>query len=427
MASPKRVVVVGGGYAGCSVAHTLDKNRKFHVTLIDPSEFKYHSVASLRAAAETSGSWVPRILIPRNLKNGKFICTKVVSVDTTTKEVHLENGDRVPYDYLVLATGSSTSFPSRPDSTQQRTRAGVTEQFAQLHTQIKKSTNIAVIGGGATGTELAGELRYWNRDKQVTLFHVNDRLGGEGFKPAFYKKVNEQLTELGVTLRTGTRAEVEGGASVAADGVFPQPSVGPCTVRAGGEAHQFDLVFVCTGARRNIKLVQDSFSSAATSENTIKVAPTLQVEGHPEVFACGDIASKDPRKLAFVAGAQAALVVKNIVQHDKGGSLSTSESGLPPASKLVTLLALSPRHGVGQLPVGSGFVVGRIVARLAKTKTLLCDKMFAEVGLPLPALPPGAPSCESEDSWFSSSTATWVAVGALTALVAYYAAMYFAE
>jgi NADH dehydrogenase FAD-containing subunit len=40
---------------------------------------------------------VPRVLVPRNLKHGQFICASVVRVDTAAKEVHLDNGQRIPY------------------------------------------------------------------------------------------------------------------------------------------------------------------------------------------------------------------------------------------------------------------------------------------------------------------------------------------
>jgi NADH dehydrogenase FAD-containing subunit len=59
----------------------------------------------------------------------------------------------------------------------------------KLQEQIKVSKSIVVIGGGATGTELAAELKTWHPDKSVTLFHSGQHLVGETFKPSFYAKV----------------------------------------------------------------------------------------------------------------------------------------------------------------------------------------------------------------------------------------------
>ncbi len=97
------------------------------------------------------------------------------------------------------------------------------------------------------------------------------------------------------------------------------------------------------------------------------------------------MSSKDPRKLAFVAGAQGALVAKNILKHIAGQTLGVKEDGLPPVTKPVGFLALSPKLGVGQLPMGSGMVVGRYASRAIKSKTLFADKAFQEVGLKLPS------------------------------------------
>ncbi len=61
------------------------------------------------------------------------------------------------------------------------------------------------------------------------------------------------------------------------------------------------------------------------------------------------------------------------------------EDGLPPVTKPVGFLTLSPKLGVGQLPIQSGMVVGRYVSRAIKSRTVFADKAFQEVGLKLPS------------------------------------------
>eukprot|EP00047_Mylnosiga_fluctuans_P015780 m.49260 g.49260 ORF g.49260 m.49260 type:complete len:422 (-) comp6101_c0_seq1:65-1330(-) len=395
------VVVVGGGYAGTTIAHKLDKNSDFTVTLVDPSEFKYHSIAAPRAMADTTGAWVPLVLVPRNLKNGTFVQASAQAIDTAAKTVSLSNGSTLTYDYLVITTGSTTPFLSKPDGAELWTRAGITAAFAALHDQIRAAKAIAVIGGGATGTELAAELRHFNPDKTVALYHNSDTLIGPNFAPKFYKKLDQDLGALGVKVIKGFKATVEGGNTPAATGVFPRPTQGPARVTAGDSTESYDLVINCIGAKLNSKLVQASLGSKVDDRGQVKVNAFLQVDGLETVFSAGDINSHDPaRKMAFTAGQQAELLVKNIVSHAAGKKMDTNDGTPPPGA--IGFIALGPSHGVGQMPMMGGIVLPTFVVNLFKS-TLMVERVWGEVGVPHPAIP-GAQS----KSFFTPAT---IAVG----------------
>lgn len=108
--SESRVVVVGGGYAGVTVAFNLDNY--CHVTLIDPKPYFHHCIASLRAAVGPE-SYEKKTMIPYepSIKNGVFKQGTVVSVNSSEKHVVLQNAEKIPYDYLVFACGSTNDFP----------------------------------------------------------------------------------------------------------------------------------------------------------------------------------------------------------------------------------------------------------------------------------------------------------------------------
>lgn len=108
--SDKKVVIVGGGYAGSGVATSLDNH--CHVILIDCKPYFHHCVASLRTAV-VPASFEKKVMIPYEpaLKNGEFKQGTVIGINTSEKYVSLQSEETIQYDYLVLACGSSTDFP----------------------------------------------------------------------------------------------------------------------------------------------------------------------------------------------------------------------------------------------------------------------------------------------------------------------------
>ena len=108
--SESRVVIVGGGYGGATLAINLDNY--CHVILIDPKPYFHHCIASLRAAVASAG-FEKKVLIPFEpaIKNGEFKQGTVIGVNTSKKYVTLQSEEKIQYDYLVLACGSSNDFP----------------------------------------------------------------------------------------------------------------------------------------------------------------------------------------------------------------------------------------------------------------------------------------------------------------------------
>ena len=91
-------------------------------------------------------------------------------------------------DYLVIATGSNYSWPTKNDT--EWSMADLKAEFKTLHEKINASETIVVIGGGASGTELSSELRHFHPSKKVVLIHAGQHLGGPGFSSKFYHRVN---------------------------------------------------------------------------------------------------------------------------------------------------------------------------------------------------------------------------------------------
>ncbi|HEX8020393.1 NAD(P)/FAD-dependent oxidoreductase, partial [Mucilaginibacter sp.] len=107
----KKIVIVGGGFAGLNVAQQLYKNKYYDVTLVDKNNFNYFTPLLYQVATsflEPSSISYPFRKLFRN-KELSFRMAAVVKVDPAAKILYLTDGE-LSYDYLVFAAGAGTNF-----------------------------------------------------------------------------------------------------------------------------------------------------------------------------------------------------------------------------------------------------------------------------------------------------------------------------
>ncbi|MDP4953503.1 MAG: NAD(P)/FAD-dependent oxidoreductase [Flavobacteriales bacterium] len=171
----KRVVIVGGGFGGLEIAKRL-KGAPYQVVLID--QHNYHMFQPLLYQVATAGLEPDSIAHPlRKIFRGReqffFRMAHVEAVDHERKSIHSNIGD-LSYDYLVLATGSSTNFFGNQEIEQwAMSMKNITESLdirslilqhfeeALLTDDLSKREalmNVVIVGGGPTGVELAGAI-----------------------------------------------------------------------------------------------------------------------------------------------------------------------------------------------------------------------------------------------------------------------------
>src|SRR3954466_14735947 len=107
----KRIVIIGGGFGGIEVAKKL-KNKDLQIVLLD--KHNYHTFQPLLYQVATGGLEPGSIAYPlrkfmQDIPNGIFRMAEVRNVDTSAQKIHTDIGD-LHYDYLVIATGSTTNF-----------------------------------------------------------------------------------------------------------------------------------------------------------------------------------------------------------------------------------------------------------------------------------------------------------------------------
>jgi NADH dehydrogenase len=238
--SRKRVIVVGGGFGGLEVAKALAKE---DVDVIVVDKRNHHLFQPLLYQVATAALSATDIAAPiRNVLRHCASCTVLLAeadaIDTKKKTLHTTAGDTLAYDFLVLAAGVTNRYfghddwePYAPglksleealDVRRRVLLAYENAEAAALHgDDAERDANLTfvVVGGGATGVELAGALseiarrtmtkNFRNFDPKtarVVLLEGGDRLL-TAFAPELSARVKEDLASIGVEIRMKTLAE----------------------------------------------------------------------------------------------------------------------------------------------------------------------------------------------------------------------------
>ncbi len=301
LAGLPRVVIVGAGFGGLACAATLRRVRAA-VTLID--RHNYHLFQPLLYQVATTALSPIDIALPirglfREHFNTRVLLGEVSGVDTARREVLLGE-QRIPYDYLVLATGASHSYFGRDewathapglkqveDATEVRRRlllAFERAEAAEDDAERRALLTFLIVGGGPTGVELAGaiaELARFGMERdfrridpaaaRIILVQAGPRLL-PALPEALSQKAAAALHRLGVEVLTDSRVE-----AIDAQGV-----------RVNGQAIPARTVLWAAGVVASP--AARWLGAEADKAGRLKVAPDLSVPGRPEVFAVGDTA-----------------------------------------------------------------------------------------------------------------------------------------
>jgi apoptosis-inducing factor 2 len=350
------VVILGGGYGGINLAKALDDIA--YVTLVDPSEAFVHNIASWRSLVEPE--WLDRIFLPYEhlLARGRFVRDRAAAVDG--RRVTLASGHVLEPDYLVLATGSSYPFPAKteePDIVSARSR------HAKAREALLAADRALIVGAGPAGLELAGEIKAFHPDKQVTIADISQDILNGPYDQALRDELRRQLDELGVELRLG-------------EALTELPAAPPATlapiriVTADGAELVADIWFRAFGVRPHSEYLESgSLADRRDERGYVRVDEHLRVAGETRVFAFGDVADAD-RDTAASAGRQAEVVAANVRALIAGDGELTSWERLPP----LIAIPLGPEGGAGFL--GDG-VAGPTTIAEVKGRHMLLDPYSA--------------------------------------------------
>ena len=366
------LVVIGGGYGGATLAKALD--RRFFVVLIDRKDYFLHKVGLPRAVHQPD--FASDCLLPYTslLTNGVFIQGYVERI--TAAAVHLRGAAAaVPFDYLVVATGSSYAMPARVS---QSMRDTALQRYSDSAQRIQAAQHVLVIGAGPAGVEIAGEIANDYPSKTVTLVSAHSYLCRDRLPDKFYRNVQQHLQRLRVDILYSDRVIIPADVS---EKLKAQDSLMLAERRsyqtAAGKQLEADLAFFTVGTKLNNAVVSSAASApfsaadAVTERGELRVDSHLQVVGFSNIFAIGDVSSAEPAKIAHMAMEQAKFLSKHLpALHEQAGQVGS----LPPyKSPFEVACFVSVGRGAGE-GTFDGWVLPSFMIRMMKSKALFVER-----------------------------------------------------
>ncbi|XP_074088545.1 ferroptosis suppressor protein 1 isoform X2 [Macrotis lagotis] len=346
------VVIVGGGFGGIAAASQL-QSWGIPFTLVDMRDAFHHNVAALRASVESGFAKKTFISYAKTFQDN-FRQDLVVGLDLAKQKVLLQGGEALSYSHLILATGSTGPFPGK--FTQISDLQSAIRAYEVMVKQVQSSQHVVVVGGGSAGVEMAAELKTDYPEKEVTLIHSKVPLADPELLPCVRQEVKEILLQKGVELLLNERV-------INLEELPLNEHRDSIQVKTDKGTHLVaNLVILCNGIKINSSVYSSALGDKMASNGALMVNDYLQVEGFSNIYAIGDCADVKEPKMAYHAGLHANIVVTNIVNSMKQKPLKTYKPGA-----LTFLLSMGRNDGVGQI---SGFYVGRLMVRFAKSRDL---------------------------------------------------------
>ncbi|KAF8220606.1 FAD/NAD(P)-binding domain-containing protein [Tricholoma matsutake] len=369
--SKQNIVIVGGGSTGVNAVRTLSRaldKSKYNLILINPRPYRIWLIGTLRICVSPEEQLQKDVMLPYDKVfvdgNGEFVEGIVKSFEANKEgggSVTLESGRKIDYHVLVLSQGSKwTGPPGFP-----QTDAEVKAHLKDLHTKFSKAQNILLVGGGAVGFELAGEIKDIWPNKAVTIVHGEKQLYNSAYPDKMRKAAEASMQKRGINLVLGDFVDLAETAQV--EGV---------TTRSGKSLKSVDLVVQTRGPSPNTAFVSASIGAAALSDrDLIRVRPTLQLQEYDNIFAGGDVIEWKEQKQAAKAGPHGTLVANNILALLSGRKLKEYKGALE------MIVATNGKNGgITYIDALWGILLGDWFARMIKSKGLLVPMFKGEQG-----------------------------------------------
>ncbi|CCG23928.1 hypothetical protein CORT_0E03400 [Candida orthopsilosis Co 90-125] len=239
------ILIVGGAYAGIAALRALQVNltsripkdgNKISITLVEPKDgllnilgisrsivspqfaqtqyvsfnkldhIRFNSIISDDDSEEHyDPSWFSKDDEQLQLN---FIHGRITSLDLSSAEYTLNNSTtttgKIDFDYVIMASGRDRNWPTTPlANTQQQ----FLDEVGRAKEQIENANIISIIGAGAVGTEIAGDIKTAYPDKTVNLIHPHEHFPPEPLSLEFKTMVQDSIERAGVNIYLNTRIE----------------------------------------------------------------------------------------------------------------------------------------------------------------------------------------------------------------------------
>jgi NADH dehydrogenase len=360
MTDTARIVIIGAGFAGLSAVGQLRK-AGLHVTVID--KHLYSTFQPLLYQVATGGLNPGDVAYPVGgftaRRDARYIRGDLVAIDHAARVARLAGGREIGYDYLILATGVSANYfgvkgaaentfglYSRTDAIVLRDHIMNGFEWLSADPDGRREYAVTVVGGGATGVELAGTLGELRNDVLRATFpdvdpsRLHIRLVETApellmpFHPKLREYTRRQLVKRGIDIKVNTTIrEVTKDQVLLEDGTWHRSDL---TVWTGGVAAPGSIA---------------AWGLPEGKAGRLIVGPDLQVQGADRIFATGDIAldEKNPApqlaQPAIQQGKHAADQVVHLLRGEPTEPFHYHDKG--------TMATIGRRSAVVQFPRGA--------------------------------------------------------------------------
>ncbi|KAB8074606.1 hypothetical protein BDV29DRAFT_201255 [Aspergillus leporis] len=373
------VVIIGASFAGIPIAHALLRDdSSIKVILINPSAKFYFVIAAPRILAKPKAFRPEQYLLPIEKEFARyrsnrfeFVLGTATAIDASNKTVKVNNQRVISFDYLVIASGSTTHsmteengirIPFKPPKSD---NAQVLIEEAQR--EISKAATVVIAGAGPIGVETAGEIaeaaKERGADVHITLVSATDRVLAM-LKPRASEAAERRLKQKNVEI---IRSRKVTGATRSADS-------SAWTVHLdNGQSLNADIYIPSSGVVPNNGFIPPGFLD---SRGWVTVDKELRVQdkngSRLPIFAAGDITNNSMR-LSFKAAEQAAVVAANLKAEITGkGKRRAYDQG----NSIMMMVPVGSTGGTGQI---FGWVPFGSMIRMIKGKDYFLSKAHSMI------------------------------------------------
>ncbi len=375
----EKVVIIGGGYAGIYALRELVKNKNIKITLIDKHTYHnlqpevYDLIANKSTFADVTID-LTTLCSGLNHNHLDFKNLKVRKIDHVAKKIYTEEQEIVEFDYLIMAAGTRTFFPTsipglnNADDIKKLHRAITFKQsferqlFQKIKDEAKKcaDTHIVVVGAGLSGVEIAAEMAYYSNkffergnfscdNLKISLVSSSESIL-PGLKQDLINISQERLKSLGIKIITNTKLQ--------------KVEDGYCHLSNGTKLSHSFVIF--TGGIEASTITAELPEASKNGRGQFVVNEYMQTDKYPNIFAIGDIAEIKNRNgeimppnvtIARISGANAGINVLNMINKRPLVKCDPKLDGI--------LIALGGKYAAGDI-YGILTVKGRIAYEIKK-------------------------------------------------------------